>query len=300
MSSPLYSVLLPTHNRADVLRYAIQSVLGQSVSDFELLVVGDGCTDETSAVVSSFNDGRVRWFDLPKAPGVGYANRNIALREALGEFVAFMAHDDLIAPDHLEKMLPCFAHKNIEWAYSRPVWVSPNGVIFPFCVNLLNDDELEYLKQVELYIPASCIVYRRSCHDRYGLWPEDVLRDGDRILWSRFLRSTPVRNYTFLPTPTAFHFQANWRAPNSFEVWPATANFLYYARENTWWPSVLKMETEPGRAEQYTLLSTMERGGTVWLEELRAALARVIDRVAWEHLTSVFHEQLNEAKRKAL
>jgi len=64
--APQVSVLLPTHNRADVLGYAIQSVLSQSVGDFELLIAGDGCADPTRDVVGRFRDPRIRWFDLQK------------------------------------------------------------------------------------------------------------------------------------------------------------------------------------------------------------------------------------------
>ncbi len=89
--APRFSILLPTRDRPELLRLAIRSVLASTAPDFELLVVGDGASRDTAAVVASFSDARIKWFDLPKAPHMGYANRNVALRQAAGEFIAFAA-----------------------------------------------------------------------------------------------------------------------------------------------------------------------------------------------------------------
>ncbi len=98
---PLFSVVIPTYNRASSLQRSLDSVLAQSYDNFEILVMDDGSTDNTAEVVASFADPRItyRWdknFGGPARP----RNRGIAL--AKGEWVAFLDSDDWWAPNKLE------------------------------------------------------------------------------------------------------------------------------------------------------------------------------------------------------
>lgn len=206
------SILLPTHNRPDVLGLAIRSVRAQTVTDWELLVVGDGCTDDTADVVRSFHDRRILWFDLPKAPHFGYVHRNRVLREARGEFVAFMAHDDLWFADHLALLLDTFHDQRVELAYSRPAWVTPDGRVLPVAFNLDDPEVLDdFLARRRNAIPAACMVFRRSCIERYGGWNEDLSARADWDLWARFIAGGQRGNFSVVPQPTCLHFRADWR-----------------------------------------------------------------------------------------
>ena len=66
---PRVTVVIPTFNWSTVLPYSIGSVLRQTFADFELLVIGDGCTDDSEAVVRAVGDARVRWLNLPRNTG---------------------------------------------------------------------------------------------------------------------------------------------------------------------------------------------------------------------------------------
>src|SRR5690606_34069774 len=95
-STPLVTVVIATYNRAETLKYAIESVLWQSFRDFELWVIGDCCTDHTDKVVNSFmHDPRVNWYNLPKNSGYQSKPNNEGIRRARGKYIAYLNHDDI-------------------------------------------------------------------------------------------------------------------------------------------------------------------------------------------------------------
>jgi len=282
-AAPLFSILLPTHNRADVLPFALRSVFAQTAGDFELLIVGDGCTDNTAVVVAQFADPRVRWFDLPKAPNFGYANRNVALREARGHYIAFMTHDDLWLPDHLELMADCLeVHDGAEIAYSRPLWVVPRGLVAPAAFNLNDPETLElFLRRARNSIASCCVVHRRECLVKYGYWDESLPIGGDWDMWVRIIAGGGgPHNFAYLPQPTSLHFRANWRTEattgqSHLRVWKTLHEHDNYL------PPALKIHVPENMTEQEATWNAILADPRGWTRNLRAAVVETLDtRVA--------------------
>src|SRR5438045_7898820 len=91
----LFSIVIPTYNRSELLREALESVFAQTFTDYEVVAVDDGSTDETVQVLRSYGQ-QVRFFRQEnKGPG---AARNLGLTQARGEYVAFLDSDDLWFP----------------------------------------------------------------------------------------------------------------------------------------------------------------------------------------------------------
>jgi glycosyltransferase involved in cell wall biosynthesis len=278
--TPRFSVLMPAHNRADVIGYAIRSVLWQTEQDFELLIVGDGCTDNTAEVVAGFGDPRIRWFDLPKAPYFGYANRNIALRRATGEYVAFAAHDDLLFPDHLALLAATL--EGAEWAYSRPLWANSDGTVIPLAINLTNADELERFLAERNHIPASCVMYPRDALEKYGYWPEDVPIAADWRHWIRVIEGGGRAKLAYCRLATALHFRAIWKSDLALGM-PEVAAGLEIAKRSAWWPAELRLAVPQGLPEQAVFFEALASAD--YVARLRNAVDRVLERLAWDRLS---------------
>ena len=100
INTPRVSVVIPTFNRASILGNAIESVLSQTYDSYEIIIVDDGSTDDTSSVVTKFNSSRINYL-YQENKGRSSA-RNKALSLANGEYIAFLDSDDKFYPQKLE------------------------------------------------------------------------------------------------------------------------------------------------------------------------------------------------------
>ncbi|MBU6442319.1 MAG: glycosyltransferase family 2 protein [Alphaproteobacteria bacterium] len=102
VAPPLFSVVIPVYNRAELLRGALESVRAQSCQDFEIVVVDDGSADDPAKTAAAFADPRIRCVRQQNAGASAARNRGIDL--AHGRYVAFLDSDDNFLPHHLERM----------------------------------------------------------------------------------------------------------------------------------------------------------------------------------------------------
>ena len=100
----LVSIIMPSWNTDRYIAESIQSVINQTYSNWELIIVDDCSTDNTDDVVASFQDERIKYFHNEKNSGAALT-RNRALIEARGEWIAFLDSDDLWSPKKLEKQI---------------------------------------------------------------------------------------------------------------------------------------------------------------------------------------------------
>ena len=116
MIKGLVSVIMPSWNTGRFIAESINSVLAQTYKNWELLIVDDCSTDDTDEIVAGFNDERIKYFKNEVNSGAALT-RNRAMREAQGEYIAFLDSDDLWTPEKLKKMVAFMENNGYNFAY---------------------------------------------------------------------------------------------------------------------------------------------------------------------------------------
>ncbi|MBL0511287.1 glycosyltransferase family 2 protein [Aeromonas media] len=179
--SHLISIIMPAYNREDTIMAAITSVLAQTYSHFELVIVDDGSTDGTVQVVESFADDRIRLIKGPGRSGVSEA-RNIGLRAAKGELIAYLDSDNTWQPEYLSAMVAAL-HKtpNAQAAYSGQ-YLYRGSHPEPFAIRFASFNK--GLLENRNYIDLNCFMHSKHVFKKTGMFDTQLKRfvDWDLIL----------------------------------------------------------------------------------------------------------------------
>ena len=107
---PLVSVIIPTYNRANIINKSIDSVLNQTYSNLELIIIDDGSHDNTEEVIKNYDDKRLKYYKLEENKGMCFA-RNYGTNLSKGHYIAIHDSDDLWKIDKLEKHITYMQRK---------------------------------------------------------------------------------------------------------------------------------------------------------------------------------------------
>jgi glycosyltransferase involved in cell wall biosynthesis len=163
---PRVTVIIAAYNRSGPLHYAISSVLAQTFDDFELLVVGDACTDDSEQVVRAFPDPRISWHNLPANSGNQSGPNKQGLALAKGDYIAYLGHDDLWHPDHLKNLVSAIEANDGDLAFSLTLDIGPPSNPTRAVLGLCPSGEYEW----PIWPPPSSWLHRRDIVEAIGNW----------------------------------------------------------------------------------------------------------------------------------
>jgi glycosyltransferase involved in cell wall biosynthesis len=185
-SKPIVSVIIPTYNREKYICNAVESVLNQTYSNFEIIIVDDGSTDNTPNLILEYNDNRIKFLSQ-KNQGQGVA-RNTGIIASSGKFIAFLDSDDIWKITKLEDQIKFFqANKEIAWSYTDAYAFD---ILSGDVLYLFSDNVSQYsgsiAKKLILnnFIGTSTVIVKKKVLNEVGLFT-NLPKAQDWELWLR-------------------------------------------------------------------------------------------------------------------
>jgi len=185
---PFFSVIIPVYNKAMFVSETLQSVLTQTFTDFEIIIINDGSTDNSESVIKTLNDNRIKYF-YKENEGVAIA-RNLGIEKAQGEFVCFLDADDFWKPTYLatfkgyidthpnQKVFSCAiaietAKKTISAQYSLE--------------NITDFQKVDFFEasRKECILWTSAVAIHKTVFDKIGSFDTKIKKGEDTELWMR-------------------------------------------------------------------------------------------------------------------
>lgn len=190
----LISVVIPTHNRVDLLGRAIKSVQNQTYKNIEIIIVSDGSTDNTKDFVDEKKkkDNRISYFEYFPAKGANVA-RNLGIEKSHGDYIAFLDDDDEWLPTKLEKQLSVFlSDSSIGLVYTGNNNIYVNEKITYIYEPCKNGDLSSDILRRNYIGSTSSVILKREVLEESGLFDDKLPARQDYDLWIRICQITRI------------------------------------------------------------------------------------------------------------
>lgn len=188
--SPLVSVIMPTYNCAAYIEETIESVLSQTLIDWEIQIVDDCSTDNTSAVLQPYfkKYPNIHYYCLPQNEGPAVA-RTEAIKRASGKYIAFLDSDDLWFPDKLEKQISFMEKTGAAFSCTAYAQMDADGN--PLYTALYPPEQTDYKRCIRLSNPIGnlTVMYNQQKLGKFTI-PLPIRKRNDFALWLQILKKT--------------------------------------------------------------------------------------------------------------
>lgn len=211
---PTVSVIIPTYNRAHLIRKSLESVLNQTFDDFEIIVFDDGSTDDTEKVVKQFTDERIRCLRHEQNRGAAAA-RNTGIRAARGDYIAFLDSDDEWLPHKLAKQLTALQSAPASVGASCTASYHIFGQRVKKHVPVLSGTWLRTLLWGCDLNPGATLLVSRRVLDDVGLLDETLPRYED---WDWLIRCVKKYDLLLLEQPLARVYRRFYSSADVIEI----------------------------------------------------------------------------------
>ena len=186
-------------NDSQFIGETIQSVLNQTHKNFELIVINDHSSDDSINIVKSFNDSRIKIIENDTNNGPAYC-RNIGIKNATGDYIAFLDGDDLWLKDKLEKQLDFMISNNVDFSCTKYGTIDENGKDlkkYVYAPKIINHKTMMKCS----YVGCLTVMYRRDIHPELEI-PNNIMKRNDYALW---LKLSEKADCYFFNETTAFY-----------------------------------------------------------------------------------------------
>lgn len=192
---PYFSIVIPVYNKEKFVVKTIESVLSQTFTDYEIIIVNDGSTDQSEAKISVFKDNRIKYYSK-KNEGVALA-RNFGIEKATAEYICFLDADDYWYPTFLETMHRYSSELPEQKVFAAAIEIETKNKTIPAHYSIPSTSDFEIVNffdasQKECALWTSSVCINKSVFEKVGDFDTNIKHGEDTELWIRIGLQFPI------------------------------------------------------------------------------------------------------------